>query len=575
MTAAATRLRGGGCVASRPAVGADDAPPTMDDIGDLHLATEERDPRWDIAGFNAAFEELQIGSVRVGYLRKFCHTGGELPRRSMLSVNETTFHLGAPPAGVQLYAVDYCWYSRQKPEDPERTRLKKLVEVLDKDGAFDDDLVFWDWASVWMLNDHDTEHDSLRQKQITAWASYCSTHFRIKMIIIPDAPLSAERAETSYFERLWCLHGFSVSTFTQRIVNSANPIVSAHMTPEWLMNTSSKLNDAACTVEADRKGIMSVRATLAHRMPPARTDAKGFQTVCRVANFRWVLVSFVHQLAERGGPAPRRQELPAGSYIEGIVPIDRQPWVVSYAWASVQHFSPSGAKIKELSSALRALGAAMTDVVFLDHMSLWQTGRELPQAYAVQNGVIDQMVDYRYGRVKQADMTKGQEKEMRFALYESTRLYAFAGGKLPNGRLVPGCKVLVLPRIEVPESFPDCGEITTALNEFCHPPREEKLSAWGFCKSLKYHQGGWTCAEYSVARKNGTIANASHEDVREVEIAREWPDDVAAYALMMDEASEKPVAFTRKGDREAVRFNFFKYVYSFDNVSADSAGHEA
>ena len=60
-----------------------------------------------------------------------------------------------------------------------------------------------------------------------------------------------------------------------------------------------------------------------------------------------------------------------------------------------------------------------------------------------------------------------------------------------------------------------------------------------------------------------------------MEIAREWPDDVAAYALMMDEASEKPVAFTRKGDREAVRFNFFKYVYSFDNVSADSAGHEA
>ena len=63
------------------------------------------------------------------------------------------------------------------------------------------------------------------------------------------------------------------------------------------------------------------------------------------------------------------------------------------AWASVQHFRT---KISERSSAQRSLGAAMTDVVFLDHMC----GRPAAsQAYAVQNGVIDQMVDYRYGRV--------------------------------------------------------------------------------------------------------------------------------------------------------------------------------
>ena len=81
----------------------------LDDIGDLHLTTEERDPRSrDIAGFNAAFEELQIGSVRVGYLRKFCHTG--IIDRSMLSVNETN---STPPAGVQLYAVDYCANKRR------------------------------------------------------------------------------------------------------------------------------------------------------------------------------------------------------------------------------------------------------------------------------------------------------------------------------------------------------------------------------------------------------------------------------------------------------------------------------
>ena len=50
--------------------------------------------------------------------------------------------------------------------------------------------------------------------------------------------------------------------------------------------------------------------------------------------------------------------------------------------------------------------------------------------------------------------------------------------------------------------------------------------------------------------------------VQVVEAARAWPDDVTAYAAMMDEASVQPVAFTKRGDREAVRFNFFKYAYA-------------
>ena len=62
---------------------------------------------------------------------------------------------------------------------------------------------------------------------------------------------------------------------------------------------------------------------------------------------------------------------------------------------------------------------------------------------------------------------------------------------------------------------------------------------------------------------NKTIANKDHPDVIKVEGARKWPDDVAAYAEMMELKSDDPVAFTKAGDREAVRFNFFKYVYSF------------
>merc|ERR1712130_317604 len=102
------------------------------------------------------------------------------------------------------------------------------------------------------------------------------------------------------------------------------------------------------------------------------------------------------------------------------------------------------------------------------------------------------MEDNRYGQVKQPHKSKTQEKESQYALYESTRLYAFAGGVLPNGHFVMGCKVLVLPRIEDPEIFPSSGEIKMESNTHCDPPRQERTCAWGFCKTIPYENGGWT-----------------------------------------------------------------------------------
>ena len=36
------------------------------------------------------------------------------------------------------------------------------------------------------------------------------------------------------------------------------------------------------------------------------------------------------------------------------------------------------------------------------------------------------------------------------------------------------------------------------------------------------------------------------------------------YALMMDEKAELPVSFAKKGDRDAVRFNFYKFCYTLN-----------
>ena len=156
-----------------------------------------------------------------------------------------------------------------------------------------------------------------------------------------------------YFTRMWTLHGFSLVTFCQRVVTSSVPLVSAHMTPEWLMETDEKLPEAKVTNVNDRELIIKVRAGLRQRMPAARDDALGFQTICHAANFAWVKVWFIHELAARGGPAPRRQELPEGSFTSGVVPDGVRPYVVTYGWAAVEHFSPSGAKLAELSKVLR------------------------------------------------------------------------------------------------------------------------------------------------------------------------------------------------------------------------------
>ena len=317
--------------------------------------------------------------------------------------------------------------------------------------------------------------------------------------------------------------------------------------------------------EDDRELVLRLRRDAFDKMLPAREDAVGFQTVCQQSGFRWIRVWFVHKLASRGGPAPRCQDLPYGTYVEGRVPEGVRHYVVSHGWAAHLHFDPSGSKMRELAAVLSRLSAAQDDVVFVDYMSLTQAGGWVPKVYLEFNPGARRHVDLEgmktmpppgYGdMVLLSGRTEAQERRFRFALFETTRLYAFRPASGPN--------VIILPDMDAPECFPEPGEITWEENTVCEPPRREQKSAWGFSKSIKYENGGWPCAEYAVSRMNKTIANIDDEPVRKVEAARKpWPEDVEAYARLMDEDAADPVAFTKKGDREAVRFNFFKYSYN-------------
>jgi len=367
-----------------------------------------------------------------------------------------------------------------------------------------------------------------------------------------------------YFDRPWAIYEFTLKTFTQRVVNNREEKVKEHMTPEILCSAGDKLGGSTYRNPRDMERIRNSREELGRVMPKACHDALGFQVACEAAQFRWVKVSFIYELAERDGPAPRCQDLPKGTYTDGIVPEDCQPFVVSYPWSSHLHPDPSGRKMKELRKALMLCQAKEEDLVFLDYLSLPQNGEEVPQVYAELNkeAQVDRVPE-RPGFVRQRERTQGEKKQFKSGLFETTRLYSFVGGKLPNSKEILGCKVLILPKLEDVAEFPDVGQVEWKLNENCTPPRMEQLSNWGFSKSVPYERGGWTCAEYSVARKSNTIANPKSRAVRRVENSQRWPETVKDYDTLMRENSHNPVIFTKRGDREVVRFNFYKYCYHF------------
>ena len=540
-----------------------DVPPT--DVAAAE-ALVKLDPRWDVGGFNRAAEACRCAWVRVGYLRELKELGMPIPYQQLAP--DGALWIGAPPPDVQLYAVSpYTWlgekagrefwhrpptHEERVHSDPDGFLLHRMVEYLNQDSAFDDDLVVFMHISARCFTPTEGEEEVWTAYQ-EKFCIFMNTHYRLKCVPILEVPEAFEGAPI--IERLWGIHEFFLAAYCQRIVNSSSSLVKPNLTPEKLRSARTLVQTAPTMNEKDRELILRQRVETFARMLPARDDAVGFRTVCEQSGFRWIRVSFIDELASRGGPAPRCQDLPYRAYVEGRVPESVRHYVVSHGWAAHLHFDPSGTKLRDLAKILTRLGAAPDDVVFLDFMSLTQAGGWVPKTYLRFNHAARRHAVEEAGEmVRLSGRTEAQERRFRFALFETTRLYAF--------RPSTGPSVIILPQVEPPEAFPEPGSITWEENTVCQPPRREQKSAWGFSKSIAYENAGWPCAEYAVARMNGTIANSEDEAVVRVEGARPWPEDVDAYASLMDEEASKPVAFTKKGDREAVRFNFYKYSYN-------------
>ena len=95
--------------------------------------------------------------------------------------------------------------------------------------------------------------------------------------------------------------------------------------------------------------------------------------------------------------------------------------------------------MRELVCELDKYGASDDDVVFVDHMSLWQGHEVVPEIYVAQNKV-NNFEPQKNGLVELRDRTLSEQKKFKFALFETTRLYAFASARrhIPKRVSCPG-----------------------------------------------------------------------------------------------------------------------------------------
>ena len=338
----------------------------------LELAT---DPRWDHDNFQATMNfakdgEYAVAFIYVGYLRKLAASGQAAPTRHELP--QEARHLGAPPISAQLFKVSEPWLCGREFKgnvlhaDPRGDHLRALVTVLDHpvwEGgpaeAADDDLVFFDWMSCYQGKAKDESALRLELAKYV-WDQVnplLHTFYRVRLICLPDIPAWVHEvspngySSTPFFDRLFPRQELLLSTFCQRAVNHWHPLLKTAQDPALFAHPRALLKrltlDAieklckgkshdeqlrAATGRAyDYEKVCGQVRTLLGHMPRAAVDDVGFRTFCEEANIAWVRFGALETLAARGGPFPRRQDLPEGFFVNGAAtahrpsPFRRQP----------------------------------------------------------------------------------------------------------------------------------------------------------------------------------------------------------------------------------------------------------
>jgi len=388
--------------------------------------------------------------------------------------------------------------------------------------ASDHDLLWWDYPCRFQAPGDGSPLSrelaaSNEAAECDSWLLYTSARVRAVVLTHPD--LSDRSA---ILRRGWILYQLALATSCQTIVNLSEII--DELSPSRFFDVPAQLADpqqTTFTKEADRTLVRSLYDGVVSRMVSGSRDLAGFLQYCESSELVWLRVDYIKWLVKLGGPFPRRQDLHIGGCMPGVPP--GRLFVVSYAWASVYHPSPSGLKMVQLLTTLLKLGAKANDGVFFDYCSLPQVAHPVPEEYFAHIG---------NSSTKQVGRTPHEERTFAVVINDMSRLYAFER-----------CEVIVLPTVEPPERFPSGAK------------------SWGPASTFQYVDRGWPCSEYAIARSCQRIANTSDPLVQAVERARAWPTTVDEYDRLMDPNAERPVFFRDPRDSGVVRLLFFKHTF--------------
>lgn len=394
---------------------------------------------------------------------------------------------------------------------------------------------------------------------------------RILTVVIPDSPNSGK----SYADRGWAVMEAMISSYCSRIIyhrgkEEVEEVMRQVIEPERVVQPVAVLRQAKYSFAVDEEIAIKLLLDTYSTMTAIPRDKPGFRQFCTHSRIAWLKVSTVKRFAERPGPFPRRQELPPGTFVLGTPEPGRRKFVVTHGWESEVHPSPSGWKMQRLAEVLSKAGARDDDCVFFDFCSNAQEakmgrvyGADEPyrghpprsataEAYFAHNDVP--FISPR---------TAAEEAAFTYAMWDMGRLYAFGE-----------CEIIVLPEVRSKSTFP-AASTSSGAAWGC-------ADTWGMENSTPYEFRGWCCSEFATALASSPdprarITNFDDPAVQHVLHSRCWPASVAEYAQMMrytrrDDALENEklgltyhpslgVEFTSKGDRLAVKYNFFKMTF--------------
>lgn len=168
----------------------------------------------------------RIAWVRVEAVRAWARAGRRIPRRQALRHGEYVVGAGLTFARMRrarCFVVSHAWLSLEHP-DPHGTQLLELVAELNRLGAADADLIFYDFCSLPQIDK--TQHPWIprtaeEDRQFGAALEGMHMLYTFpytKVLVLPNVPPTASN-QCPYASRGWCFFEICISHAYRTICN--------------------------------------------------------------------------------------------------------------------------------------------------------------------------------------------------------------------------------------------------------------------------------------------------------------------------------------------------------------------